>query len=160
MIKNGQDFSSEKTDEKKLYELSFLLTPSLGEVEVAEALFDLTSHIEKRGGVIRGTTAPLMRELAYPMAKVTVGHREEHTSAYFGWIFFEAEPAMIATLSQEINMKASVIRPLLVETVEEAISLSEKAARRQEERDAPAPKEEKVLSEVELDKTIENLVIE
>ncbi len=163
MIKNGQDIPEGKEGEKKLYELSFLLTPSLGETDVAGEFSEISSLVEKRGGTIRSGSTPLMRELSYPMAKVSVGHRDEHGSAYFGWMFFEGDPSEISSIVTEVNMRPRVIRSLLIETVEEAVALSEKAQRRLEERDTPAPtssKEEKVLSEVELDKTIENLVIE
>lgn len=161
MIKNGQDLPEGKEGEKKLYELSFLLAPSLGETDVAEEFSEISSLVEKRGGAIRSSSTPLMRELSYPMAKVSVGHRDEHGSAYFGWMFFEGDPSEVSSIVTEVNMRPKVIRSLLIETVEEAVALSEKAQRRLEERDTQtSSKEEKVLSEVELDKTIENLVIE
>ena len=146
-----------------LYEVSFLISPNVAEENVASEVAAITSLIEKANGEILFSEAPKMRPLAYSMIKAHVGKREKFDSAYFASFIAGLEKEAAASLGKNIDMLPSVVRSLVVAVPKEALFYAEKRIALKAERDAKhaAQKEESAaLSQAELDKTIDQLVIE
>jgi ribosomal protein S6 len=146
-----------------LYEVAFLISPNIAEENVASEVAVITGLIEKAGGEILFTEAPKLRPLAYSMIKAHVGKREKFDSAYFGSFIIALEKEGATALMKGIEALSSVVRVLGVAVPKEALFYAEKRIAAKAEREAKhaAEKQEAAAaSQAELDKTIDQLVIE
>ena len=84
---------------KKSYELSFLLKDPSSEKAILGLLSQYKASITNQSQVNA-------LKLAYPIKK--------HTSAYFGYVNFEANPADVKTMSDTLRLNADVLRFLVV----------------------------------------------
>lgn len=149
----------------QLYELGFLLLPSIVEDAVGEEANTVRLAIEEAGGTVVGEGFPALRALAYPIRK---GNREGGTtygSAYFGFIRFEMLPEKAASLKKALEKNNSLLRFLIMKTVKELLM----PARTHESRAqvtrpveaAPVPHQELTASdEAQIEKGIEELLVE
>src|SRR5579872_1100924 len=78
-----------RTDSSKVYELGFLLVPSVGNEKVQTEVAALADVLAKNGAEMISSENPILIDLAYPMLKVIHAHREKCYQAYFGWMKFE-----------------------------------------------------------------------
>ncbi len=150
----------------RIYEVGFLLVPTLPEADIPREMTSLKDELLKAGAEMIGEEMPKMRVLAYPMRPKKGGKPGEHfTSAYFGWVKFELPSTRIKGLEETLHTLATILRFIVVKTVRES-TLSVPRAPRQEFRregvstapkDAPASV---VVSETELDKSLEKLIAE
>lgn len=149
--------------EKPLYEVSFLISASVPEDSVASEVATINSLLAEAEGEILFAEAPKMRALSYPMLKTHLGKREKFDSAYFGSLIVALEGEKVKVLPKQLESMPSVLRALVVAVPPEALWYAEKRVAAKAEREAKhaALKEEaNTLSQAELDKTIEQLVIE
>jgi len=84
---------------KKIYEIAFLLKDPASE----KVILDLLSENK---AVISNQSPINSIKLAYPIKK--------HTSAYFGYINFEADPTNIKSVSETLNLNPEVLRFLII----------------------------------------------
>lgn len=147
----------------KIYEVGYLLVPELATDAVAEEVGKLKAFLfDTLGGMEISSEMPRPIELAYEMEKRIGGKKEWYGRAYFGWIKFEISPDDIGKLKSELGKNNKFIRFIIMKTVRENTMIAKKvlarpaegARKRAETPEAPA------MTEEELDKTIENLVIE
>ncbi len=105
------------------------------------------------------------------MDHVVEGKRQRVTSAYFGWLFFEALPERLEVIREALSREGAVVRFLLVAATREQAHAAtmvnfrrgtvatpggqEQEGEKTEEKAAP---EAAPLSEEEVDKAIEDLV--
>ena len=149
----------------QLYEVGYLLLPSITEEALGEEANTIRLAIEGAGGSVMGEGFPALRALAYPIRK---GNREggtTYTSAYFGFIRFEILPEKAPLLKQELEKNSSLLRFLLIKTIKELLM----PARTHESRPhvvrsvEVAPVEHKELTasdEAQIEKGIEELLVE
>jgi len=154
MVKN------EEKEGGKVYEIGYLLVPSLSHEEAAAEAAKLRDLVARHEGTVVTDDEPKLRDLAYSMAKVT-GHKKEiFGNAYFGWVKFNLAAAALSVMRKELEKNDKLVRFLLIETVRENTIASRRpvtgnggTSRRRD------PKGEG-MSEEEIDKTIEALVAE
>lgn len=108
--------------EANSYELAFHVLPTVAEGEVPTVFQGLKDTITKHGGQITDEEAPARFDLAYEIMKYLEGRNRKFSSAYFGWIRFTAEPAMIAEIDETVGGTKELLRHLLIKLtkVEEA----------------------------------------
>ncbi len=108
----------ENKEGSRIYEASFLISPTLSLGDAASKAEAIRASIEKSGGSILEGEEPRLRKIAYPIYKVIGGNKIAATTAYFGWSKFEgiADPAPIAA---ELQSMEEVLRHLIIETVRE-----------------------------------------
>jgi ribosomal protein S6 len=129
-------------------------------------LATLIGEIEKKGGVIKLSVKPEKRSLTYEMLQVIGSKRMKWNDAYMGSVSFEYAVSDIKALTKEVELMPEVIRSLVIEIPAEAFTPRERripASHRAEEvktEGATVPAVGEVLTEAELDKTIESLVVE
>ena len=159
--------SEARTDNDiSLYEVGYNLVPTLSEAEAAEAAAGIKSFLEGKGGIIKRTLAPQMRTLAYPMEKRIADKKEKHTSAYFGSVVAELSSDVIPALHEKMKALPSVLRFLLISLPKDALAERPLIVPRERPHDpkrgaqTPEGAPAKPISEAELDKTIEALVVE
>lgn len=100
--------------EANSYELAFHVLPIVAEGEVATVFQNLKDIITKHGGTITIEEAPARFDLAYEVIKYLEGRNRKFTSAYFGWVRFEAEPAAIDEITEAVEGVKELLRHLLV----------------------------------------------
>lgn len=153
-------------NETEIYEVGYHIMPSVPEEKLPLEVSAIESAIvSKNGGVMIASEAPSKIELAYTMAKKVGATRHKCDEAYFGWFKFEMSPANINALKSFLDAQDNVLRFLLIKTVRENTIVGDKLIAA--EKEALAPKEDAkaeskvekaVVTEAELDKTIDELV--
>ena len=128
------------------------------------------SLVEKHGGVILAEAFPKSVPLSYPISKSEGVKNQTYESAYFGWIKFETQRESADNLKKVLQEHEQLLRSLLVKTVRESTLAPKRIPLREVERAAarsapiikkPIKKLKKpIISDEELDKTIEKLVAE
>ena len=103
--------------EKRIYELGYLLIPTLSLEDMPAIYGNLKDLIIGLGGEIISDEIPKMISLAYTMLKVTQNVRNKFDTAYFGWIKFEIIPEKVLELKEKLKVDPNVIRSLMLKTV-------------------------------------------
>lgn len=160
-------------DEKRIYEIGYHLIPALDENARGDAVDALRKAVEDHDGLILSETYPELIDLSYEMSHDMLGKRHRYTTAYFGWMFCQLEPAHLAEIQEYLKGNEHILRSIVVITDKEhalaATSYSfkkdgsmmlhsdeDEEAGEEEETGEEEPKGE--LSEEEVDKAIDDLV--
>lgn len=100
----------------RLYELGFILVPTIPELEVAEKVEALKSLIKKEEGVVTTEGAPEYIDLAYTIERSLGSKKNKYSQGYFGFVKFEAEPSALEALKKALDIEESLVRYLLIKT--------------------------------------------
>lgn len=112
----------------RYYQLSYLLSPKIEKKKINEIEKEISSFLEKNGGILEKIEEPLKRTLFYPIKKFK--------EAFLGSVYFFLEPEMIKELEKKLKEKNEILRFLV---------LSEKAPKK-----VPSPKKVTKPKKVEL----------
>jgi len=146
---------------KTVYELGYLLVPTIAEEQVAGEVETIKAVIEKHEGSFITEDFPKLRPLAYEMAKATNGERKRFDTGYFGWIKFETSPSLVPQIKSDLDRNAHILRFMIINTVRENTLVGQKMAFKASDAEKKEVKaDEKPMTEEELDKSIDNLVVE
>ncbi len=122
-VKNKNDNSLFLNDTEsvdgRIYELGYLLTPTISEENLSVNYGNLKDLIVNFGGEIISDEMPKMISLAYTMLSVTQNVRNKFDTAYFGWVKFEIIPEKILELKKKLDIDSNFIRFLILKTVRE-----------------------------------------
>lgn len=166
MVEESTKKEINEEKELRLYELGYHVLPLIEEGAVLEKATFLRDQTEKHKGIIIGDQAPHMIALAYPIQKVVNKKRRYFETAYFGWIKFRMTSDGALALEKSLKHNEDILRFILIKTAEEEIVPLKKMHFMKDmavDHQAPTLGEEKkgkVLSEEELEKTVEELVVE
>lgn len=156
--------ASPRASRAKVYELGYLILPTTPEEHLASEVQNIKSVIERHEGVFVTEDFPKLRPLAYTMRKTSAGQNQKFDRAYFGWIKFEISPNAVPVMHKELEQNANILRFMIISTVRENTLYTQKTTFRQiqapESPKAEKPEEAPKMTEEEMDKTIENLVVE
>jgi ribosomal protein S6 len=149
----------------QVYELGFHIVPTIAEEKVANVFGDIKSLLEKNGAVFISEEYPKMRPLAYTMLKNEAGKNEKFNFAYFGWVKYELPKEATAEVKEKLEKNKEILRFLVIKTVRENTLYGHKIGKKEGEKtETPVvgviPEEVIMASEEEIDKTIEELVVE
>jgi len=149
----------------RVYELGYLLVPTIPEENVAGVYTNLKDLISSFGGVAISDEMPKMIPLAYSMVKVVANVRSKFNTAYFGWIKFTMDSDKILKLKKKLDFDPEMIRFLILKTVKENTIAAKRFVRgdmrkkpgvgKTENSEAVAP-----INKEEVDKEIDALVAE
>ena len=145
----------EKTAERevKVYEIGYLIVPSIPAEKVAEQISAIKDVLAKHKAELIADESASLRPLAYTMIKKIGTVNRRFDSAYFGWIKFEAAPVEVRLIEKEVKEIDSILRLLLISTVREHALLSSKLNLEGSEREVKGP-----VSTEDLDKSIDKTV--
>ena len=155
---------SETEKDVRIYELGYWFVPTIAESAVEAQVTELKNKLQSHGveSFIQ-EEAPYLREISYEMKKVINNQNNYFTEGYFGWMKFEVDARGAKTIEEKLKLDDHILRFILVKTVRENTMVPKKVLQqkpREESAKEDVKEEEKpVLSEAELDKTIEDLVI-
>ncbi|MDD5720851.1 MAG: 30S ribosomal protein S6 [Candidatus Pacebacteria bacterium] len=111
------DISTEANS--RVYELGYLLVPTLSEEEIPATFGNLKELVLSFGGVSISDEMPKMMTLAYPMTKVIANVRNKFKTGYFGWIKFTMDSGEVLKLKKKLDLDPNLVRFLIIKTVKE-----------------------------------------
>jgi ribosomal protein S6 len=159
------EINKEKGDNVTVYEVSYILLPSLALEQVPAKASSLKGVLTSAGGAVISDEDPILIDLAYPMTKVVGVERHKATSGYFGWVKFELPTEGMEAVKKAFDGDAQIIRYLIIKTVKENTLLNGKMSIQKEERIKKDDELSEISEEVkesspeEVDKSIDDLVI-
>lgn len=135
--------TEDQSGELQVYELGYLVLPSIAEDKLPETVATFRKIITDRNGSLLDSEDPFLRDLAYPMSKVVGASKYVVNNAYIGWQKFEAEPGTIEAMKAEIEKVSEILRYLLIKTTKETRFTFAQAreAEEEEEKQSEAPAE-------------------
>ncbi|MFA5791927.1 MAG: 30S ribosomal protein S6 [Candidatus Paceibacterota bacterium] len=109
----------EESSNSRVYELGYLLVPTISQEDVPVIFGNLKETISSLEGVAISDEMPKMTPLAYSMLKVVANVRNKFNTAYFGWIKFTMGTDAVLELKKKLDLDPNVIRFLILKTVKE-----------------------------------------
>ncbi|MBI2627562.1 30S ribosomal protein S6 [Candidatus Nomurabacteria bacterium] len=103
----------------RVYELGYLLVPTIKEEDVSVNYGNLKELISSFGSEIITDEMPKMINLAYSVRKVISNVRSNFNKAYFGWTKFTMNGEQVLELKKNLNLNPNFIRFLILKTVKE-----------------------------------------
>lgn len=150
--------------DSQVYEVGYLLTPTISEENLPVSYGNLKELIASFSGNIISDDMPKMINLAYPMFKTLQNVRSKFDAAYFGWIKFSMAREKILELKKKLELDPNIIRFLLIKTVKENTIAAKRFMHRDTaRRKFPTIKKEEseeavAINKEEVDKEIEAMV--
>ncbi|HMO79055.1 MAG TPA: 30S ribosomal protein S6 [Candidatus Paceibacterota bacterium] len=145
----------QKTNEKKLYELSFNIVPASKEKAIAELEIIKKVLSKHKSEIVKENQLELIN-LAYTMIKKIGEKNHRFDQAFFGSILFHSTAKDVELIKEEIDSNKNIIRFLLIKTVNDPehstnkIQKEEKAeVELENSEDVDADLEESEISEKE-----------
>jgi len=148
----------------RVYEVGYLLAPTISEGEVLAVYGFLKELVASFGGEIISDEMPKIIGLAYTMSKVLQNVRHKFDMAYFGWIKFSTDPEKVLELKKKLDLDPNVIRFLIMKTVKENTIATKRFAHRETYRRLPVVKKKEEaesavpINKEEIDKEIDAMV--
>ncbi len=163
MSENEEQTSPKENSNSKVYEVGYLLAPTIKEEDVGVSYGNLKELVSSFGGEIISSEMPKMIALAYSMQKVTSNLRSKFNTAYFGWTKFIMDSQKVLELKKNLDLDSNFIRFLMLKTVKENTIAAKKFVRGETYR-RPIPKKNLEnatvvhINKEEIDKEIDALV--
>jgi len=107
------------TTSQTVYELGYLLVPTLTDKEVTDTVALLSKTIADNGGDVTTKGDVHFIDLAYEMVKKIKSKNTKFDQAHFGWTKFTAGSETPAKLEKAIKGIDEVLRVIVVKTVED-----------------------------------------
>ncbi len=124
--------------EANVYEIGYLVLPSVPAENLPQVVSNLVSIIEKAGGKPLDGEDPALEPLAYSMSK-TVGARKYIVDeAYVGWMKFESRPDALETVREGVDKAEEILRYLLIKAPRETTFTFAKARAEREAKENSA----------------------
>jgi ribosomal protein S6 len=154
----------EKEAKMTVYEVGYLLVPTIAEENVGGEVTNLKDMLASNGAQFISDEFPKMMELAYQMARDIANKKNKFTTGYFGWVKFELPTENALTVKGNLDRNESIIRYLMIKTVRESTMSTKRtytkdATKRRTTPSADAAPVEPMNEEV-IDKEIDALVLE
>jgi len=152
-----------EANDKRVYELGYLLVPTIAEEGVPAIYTTLKDKIASLGGELISDEMPKMINLAYIMSKVISNKRNKFNTAYFGWVKFDMDTDKVLDLKKNLDLDVNFIRFLILKTVKENTIAAKRFVYKDTRRKTPTTKSEKEesalpINKEEIDKEIDALV--
>ncbi len=162
-IKDKNNISNEEETDAvaRVYELGYILVPTLSEEEVPVSFGNLKDLVSSFGGIAISDEMPKMMNLAYPMVKVITNIRNKFKTGYFGWVKFTMDSDKVLELKKKLDLDSTVVRFLILKTVKENTIAAKRFVRGDiAHRKTKTEKDEVVvpINKEELDKEIDAMV--
>lgn len=152
-------------NDKRVYELGYLLVPTVKEEDISVAYGNLKDLLVSLGGVVITDEMPKMMPIAYSMEKVVTNVRNKFNTAYFGWVKFYMDAGEVLSLKSKLDLNPNFLRFLILKTVKENTIASKRFIRGEgsyrKDFSAKKDKEEGVVTEInkeEIDQEIDAMV--
>lgn len=154
----------EKESKMTVYEVGYLLIPTIAEENVGGEVTSLKDMLSTNGAQFISDEYPKMIELAYQMSRDIANKKNKFTTGYFGWVKFELPTENALTVKGNLDKNESIIRYLMIKTVRESTMSTKRtytkdSAKRRTSATAEVKPAEPIDEET-IDKDIDALVLE
>jgi ribosomal protein S6 len=175
----SNDIETQDNDfETRVYEVGYLIMPSVVQDKVAEKVSAIRDVISSANGAVLAEGDPKYIDLAYDMTVTIANKKTTYSNGYFGWIKCEMDPEATKKVHASLEANTDLIRFILIKTHKEdtLAPISEALAKEAEDRfkkereknEAHKPdRDEKETdstvepaSKEEIDETIEKLIVD
>jgi ribosomal protein S6 len=127
MAKKATTTPSTETLEPRIYEVGYLMSPSVRDEDLASRVDEMKESLTKLGATFISEGAPEYIDLAYEMSRVIENKRTRFNQGYFGWVKFEINPAQMTALKELLDKNVLIIRYLLISAVRENTIIGKKS---------------------------------
>ncbi len=166
MEKKKNEIQEDMDITPKVYEVGYLLLPSLAEENLAQEVALIKAVVEKNNGTFISEDFPKLRNLTYTMSKLIDTKKQKFDKGYFGWVKFEVPATALVAIKATLEANPHVLRFLLINTVKENTLVVPKVLmpKKVEGEEAQISPEDggpvvAIASSEDIDKSIEELVI-
>lgn len=130
-IKDNNDALNKTENEAvdRVYELGYLLVPTISEENLPAQYGNLKELVSSFGGIVISDEMPKMTPLAYEMVKVISNVRNKFNTAYFGWTKFTMDSSKVLMLKKKLDLDPNIIRFLILKTIKENTIASKRFVR-------------------------------
>ncbi len=143
----------------RVYELAYLFVPTLEGEKVDEKFQSLKSYLVTKGAELVAEDTPRLLELQYEMSRTITNKKTWFDEAHFGWVKFEAEPALVKEIHDDLARDEQIIRFMIIKTVKENTIASKKPLGGYKPRkDIFAKESGEIIEGVEVEKATEEEV--
>jgi len=98
-----------EAENKKEYEMSYLLTPDIPEDKIDSEAIELKNIITENGGDIVQTNPPEKKRLSYPVKK--------QNQAYFGIVYFNTDKDGLDKIKKNLAFYKKILRFLILSKI-------------------------------------------
>ena len=130
-----QDSDTQK-EGQTVYEIGYLVLPSIPENELTGVTNAIKAVVEKAGGNVLDSEEPFIYDLSYTMTKTVGASRYVVKEAYLGWLKFEGEPTSAVAVKAGLEKVNELLRVLLVKAPRETTFTFAKAREVMESEEA------------------------
>lgn len=157
------EVKKEKSEDGRIYEVGYLLVPSITEENLPVTYGNLKELVSSFGGEVISDEMPKMIPLAYTISKVISNTRNKFNTAYFGWIKFEMDTEKVVLMKKKLDLDQNIIRFILLKTVRENTIATKKFMRSDVHKRAKTEKGENgedatPINKEEIDKEIDAMI--
>ena len=146
----------------RVYEVSYLLTPSTEEGHISAEYGNLKELISSLGGAHIADEMTRNIELAYTISRVIQNIKHKFDNAYFGWFKFTMDAEKVLELKKKMDLDTKIIRHLIIKTVRENTMSPKKFVRSDLKKYTPKTRAEGIeapeINKEEIDKEIDAMV--
>lgn len=111
--------TEDRKDALEVYELGYLVLPSIPEDKLPDTVNSIKSIIKKAGAEEVDSEDPIKQNLAYSMSKVLGASRYVVNDAYIGWIKFEVTPSAVKEIADAVSKIDEILRSLVIKAPRE-----------------------------------------
>ncbi len=104
------------SEQHRIYELGYLLVPTIPEAEVVDQVTALKNAISAVEGTVISEGDAEFIDLAYTIEKNVKSKKMKWTQGYFGWIKFTAAPEALENLKKALDANLELMRYMLIKT--------------------------------------------
>jgi len=133
--------TTEGQAERTVYEIGYLVLPSIPEDSLESLVSKINNTFEKVGGERIDGEMPMMIDLAYEMSKQVGARKYVVNEAWLGWVKFDLEAEKIEAVKAEIEKMDEILRSLLIKAPRETVFTFAEAMKQAEEAAAPVAPE-------------------
>jgi ribosomal protein S6 len=130
-MKSKENKITESEKKAQIYEVGYLLLPSLPQEEIGVVYTSLKDLVLELKGELVSDEMPKLIDLSYMISKVINNIRTKFINAYFGWIKFEMNTDSVSELKNKLSLNENVLRFLIFKTVRENTIASKKFSSRE-----------------------------
>ena len=112
-----ENVSEEKEARVSVYEVGYLLVPSIPEENLGGEVTALKDLFLENGAVFISDEYPKLIELAYEMSRSINNKKQKFSYGYFGWVKFECSTEQAKVLKNVLDKNEKLIRFLFIKTV-------------------------------------------
>lgn len=161
-LMQDNDLTIENESASRVYEVGYLLVPTLNEEELPTVYGDLKELVSSSNGLVISDEMPKLMDLAYSMSKVDKNIKSKYDTAYFGWTKFEISGDKVLDVKKALQNDPRFLRFLIIKTTRANTIIGKRFGQKDAKRKVSKTKqedgEEVEINKEEIDKEIDAMI--